>query len=254
MGFVLPRPVQRPAGPTLRVLSYNTLHAADGAEGLRSLILANQADVVLFQWTSGAAREAMDGPGFEGWTLRRVGQFTVASRFPIVSIDAVGIPPDSPPAAHAVLDTPLGLVDVYNVRPKSARDEIGAAHGLGIRERLWELDRDARTGRLGEMASFREAQIRSILEETGKAHHLVLIAGDTNLPGGSLFSHRYFGTFQDAFAQAGLGFGFTHPAKLPWMRLDRVLLGPGLQAISFRVLPRGASSHRAVLAEIVRSQ
>jgi len=253
MGFVLPRLAPPPPGPTLRVLSYNTLHAADGAERLRELILVSQPDMVLLQWTSHVAEEAMRGPGFEGWTVRRDGQFTVASRFPILSTEAIGIPADFRPAVHAIVDTPIGRVDVYSIRPKSAREEIGATHRRGLRQRIRDLVAEARTGRLAEMASFREAQIRSIVEEAGKARHLVLIAGDTNLPGGSLFSHRYFGAFQDAFAEAGLGFGFTHPAKLPWMRLDRVMLGPGLEAISFRVLPRCASSHRAVLAEIVRS-
>ncbi len=253
MGLVLPRLAPRPSGPTLRVLSYNTLHAADGAERLRALVLAHQPDVVLFQWTSHVAEEALRGPGFEGWTVRRSGQFTVASRFPVLSTEAIGDPADFPPAMHAIVDTPIGTMDVYNIRPKSAREEIGATHRRGMRQRIRDLVAEARTGRLGEMASFREAQIRSIVEETGKARHLVLIAGDTNLPGGSLFSRRYFGAFQDAFAEAGLGFGFTHPARLPWMRLDRVMLGPGLEAISFQVLPRCASSHRAVLAEIVRS-
>lgn len=253
MGFVLPRLASRPPGPICRVLSYNTLHAADGAQRLRELILAHRPDLVLFQWTSHVADEAMSGPEFDGWTVRRAGQFTIASRFPIASIEAVGSPADFPPAAHAVVDTSIGPMDVFDIRPKSAREEVGATRRRGLGQRLRDLVGEARSGRLGEMASFRESQIRSIIEEADKARHLVLIAGDTNLPGGSLFSDRYFGAFQDAFGEAGLGFGFTHPARFPWMRLDRILLGSGLEAISCRVLPQGASSHRAVLAEIVRS-
>ena len=253
MGFVLPGLAPRPPGPTLRVLSYNTLHAADGAERLRALILEARPDLVLLQWTSRVAEEAMSGPGFEGWMVRRVGQFTVASQFPILSIEAIGAPADFPPAAHAIVDTSIGRMDVYNIRPKSAREELGATRRRGMVQRLRELVQEKRSGRLGEMASFREAQTRTIIEEAGRARHLVLIAGDTNLPGGSLFAHRYFGGFQDAFEEAGLGFGFTHPARIPWLRLDRVLLGRGLEAVSFRVLPQGASSHRAVVAEIARS-
>ncbi len=253
MGFVLPHFGPRPSRPTVRVLSYNTLHAADGAESLRALILDHQPDLVLFQWTSHVAEEAMRGPEFEGWTVRRVGQFTVASRFTILSVEAVGAPADSAPAAHAIVDTPIGRMDVYNIRPKSAREELGATRRRSVAQRLRELAWEADSGRLGERVSFREKQTRSIVEEASRARHPVLIAGDTNLPGGSLFSHRYFGGFEDAFDEAGLGFGFTHPAQLPWMRLDRVLLGPGLEAASFRVLPQGASSHRAVLAEVARS-
>ena len=80
----------------------------------------------------------------------------------------------------------------------------------------------------------------------------MLIAGDSNLPNGSLVLRRHLGGFSDAFVQSGWGFGYTYPARLPWMRLDRVLLGSGLRAVSFDVLPRRTSAHRPVVAEVVR--
>jgi len=253
MGFVAPRNAPPPPGPVLRVLSYNTTHAAEGVESLRALVLETRPDLVLFQWSSHLAHEAMSGSLFEGWTVRRVDQFTVASHFPIVSLEAVGLPSGSgPPCAHAVLQSPLGTIDVYSIRPQSAREEIGATRKLGFRGRLASLLQDARSGRLEELASFREAQVRSIAEEVARARHPVLIAGDSNLPDGSLVLHRYLGGFSDAFVQSGWGFGYTYPARLPWMRLDRVLLGSGLSAVSFDVLPRRTSAHRPVVAEVVR--
>ncbi|HZX93901.1 MAG TPA: hypothetical protein VFE90_05260 [Myxococcales bacterium] len=44
--------------------------------------------------------------------------------------------------------------------------------------------------------------------------------------------------------QAGWGLGYTNPARLPWLRLDRVLLRPDLEAVSFHVLGHHASAHR----------
>jgi vancomycin resistance protein VanJ len=253
MGFVLPRPAERPAGPTLRVLSYNTTHGVDGVEGLRELLREARPDLVLFQWTSHLAEEALAGPGFEGWTVRRTAQFTVASRFPVLSLEPLGVPSGSgPPCAHALVETPLGTLDVYAIRPQSAREEIGAGRHRGLRQRLVELLEGADSGRLSGLASFREAQTRSIAEAVAQARNLVLIAGDSNVPDGSGFLRRYLGGFSDAFAEAGWGFGFTHPARLPWLRLDRVLLGPGLQALDFDVLGRRLSAHRAVVAQIAR--
>lgn len=77
-----------------------------------------------------------------------------------------------------------------------------------------------------------------------------LLMGDFNTPsyGGSFRSMTRLG--RDAFDTAGFGFGFTAPAKLPMVRPDAIFVGPGLQASSARVLPRGPSDHRAVLAEI----
>jgi endonuclease/exonuclease/phosphatase (EEP) superfamily protein YafD len=254
MGFVLPRLMRRPVGPTIRVLSYNTTHAVDGTEGLRALALETHPDMVLFQWSSHLADEALSGPGFEGWTVLRAAQFTVATRFRILSLETGGVPSGSgPPCAHAVLDSPLGTLDVYVVRPQSARNEIGATRHRGVRAHLRELIDGVRSGQLSEHASFREAQTRSIAEMVARAGHPVLIAGDTNLPEGSLLLRRYFGAFGDAFVESGWGFGFTHPAKLPWLRLDRILLGKGLSARSFEILSRRASAHRAILAEVVRS-
>jgi endonuclease/exonuclease/phosphatase (EEP) superfamily protein YafD len=253
MGFVAPGHRPPPSAPTLRVLSYNTTHAVDGVESLRALVLETRADLVLFQWSSHLAHEAMSGPGFEGWAVLRVDQFTVASRFPVVSLEASGIPSGSGhPCAHAVLQAPIGTIDVYSIRPQSAREEIGATRKLGLRGRFAKLARDARSARLAEMASLREAQIRSIAETVAKAQHPVLIAGDSNLPDGSLLLRRHLGGFSDAFVESGWGFGYTHPARLPWMRLDRVLLGAGLRAVSFEILSRRASAHRPIVADIVR--
>lgn len=253
MGFVPPRLAPPPAKPAIRVLSYNTTHAVDGVETLRALALETHPDMILFQWSSHLADEALSGPGFEGWTVRRAAQFTVATRFRILSLETGGVPSGSgPPCAHAVLDSPLGTLDVYVIRPQSARPEIGATRHRGLRARFRELIEGARSGQLSEHASFREAQTRSIAEMVARAEHPVLIAGDTNLPEGSLLLRRYFGSFGDAFAESGWGFGYTHPARLPWLRLDRILLGDGLSAGSFEILPRHASAHRAILAEIFR--
>jgi len=253
MGFAPPRLNAGSAGPAIRVLSYNTTQMLDGVENLRELVAQTNPDLVLLQWTSHLASEALSGPGFEDWQVQRAGQFLVATRFPIRSLETGGVPSAAgPPCMHVVLDTPLGTLDIYAIRPQSARFEIGAARRRGLRQRLRELIEDARSGRLAQLTAFREAQVKSIAAMVAKAQHPVVLTGDTNLPEGSLFLRRYFGMLKDAFLESSWGFGFTHPAKLPWLRLDRVLLGPGLSARSFEVLPRRASAHRPVLAEITR--
>ena len=254
MGFVPPRPWHRGTEPTIRVLSYNTSHAADGVESLRELVMQTHPDLVLFQWTSHLVEEALSGPPFAGWTVQRAGQFTVATRFPVLSLETCDVvEPWGPPCAHAVLQTPIGTLDVYTVRPQSARFEIGAARHMGIRNRVRGLIRDLASGHLAEITAHRETQYVAIAKLLAHAQHPVLITGDTNLPQNSQFLPRYFGGYRDAFVESSWGFGFTHPSRLPWLRLDRVLLGPGLGASSFKVLSRRSSAHLPVLAEIGRS-
>jgi endonuclease/exonuclease/phosphatase family metal-dependent hydrolase len=77
-----------------------------------------------------------------------------------------------------------------------------------------------------------------------------VIVGDTNLPPLSGIGRRRFGAFRDAFEAVGFGFGYTFPAKLPWMRIDRVLAGPGVRFLSARVGARGASDHRSLRVDL----
>jgi endonuclease/exonuclease/phosphatase family metal-dependent hydrolase len=77
-----------------------------------------------------------------------------------------------------------------------------------------------------------------------------VIAGDTNLPPGSAIARRRFAGLHDAFADVGNGFGFTFPAKRPWMRIDRFLAASGVRFLAIRTEPLGPSDHRAVEAEI----
>lgn len=252
-GFVLPGLPVRAQGPTLRVLSYNTGHGVDGPEALRALVQRTRADLVLFQWTSQVVTDALTGPGFEGWTSRRMGQYTVASRFPVGELEGLG-PADGYgyPAARGVVATPWGPVEVINLRPKSARTELAAKRHLGLRGRVHTFLDDLTAGRVSGELAHREADLHVIAEAIAHARHPLLVAGDTNLPQGSLLFERTFAGLTDAFVESSWGFGWTHPAKLPWLRLDRVLLGSGLRAVSFDVLPRLTAGHRAVLAEIAR--
>ena len=77
-----------------------------------------------------------------------------------------------------------------------------------------------------------------------------MIAGDTNLPTWSVLARRELSGFADAFEEAGSGFGYTFPAKRPWMRIDRVFGGPGIRFVGARVGDRGASDHRPLFVEL----
>ena len=107
----------------------------------------------------------------------------------------------------------------------SARELVAgrrqSAGGLGgFRSRLRNL------GLLGQSIDLvakntrlRERQVESLTDAVRRATHPVLIAGDTNLPTLSWLYHHTLGALgvRDAFDEAGSGFGYTFPAKVPWM-------------------------------------
>ena len=83
-----------------------------------------------------------------------------------------------------------------------------------------------------------------------------VVVGDTNLPPWSSVGRRHFEGLTDAFDEVGFGFGYTFPAKKPWMRIDRALGSEGIRFLDVRVGPLGASDHRPLFVdfEIVRER
>ena len=81
----------------------------------------------------------------------------------------------------------------------------------------------------------------------------VVLAGDFNLPGLSGVFNSNLGAFQDGFTTSGSGFGYTFPAQMPWMRLDRVLATREFRFVAFEVGCDGLSDHRCVTATLARA-
>jgi vancomycin resistance protein VanJ len=78
----------------------------------------------------------------------------------------------------------------------------------------------------------------------------VILAGDFNLPALSHIVRDNLGDLDDAFANAGRGFGYTYPTKLPFLRIDRIFTGHGLRAVEVEVGNARASDHLCVGAVI----
>ena len=62
-------------------------------------------------------------------------------------------------------------------------------------------------------------------------------------------ARKSFEGLKDSFAEAGFGFGYTFPAKRPWMRIDRAF-GRGVRFTGSRVGPLGASDHRPIFVDL----
>ena len=151
-----------------------------------------------------------------------------------------------------LLETPLGLVNVYNVHTTSPRDSIDELRGNGLREeiRTGRLFSGTKSGLIEFNAYRRMRQIGAAASAARASPYPVIIAGDTNLPGLSRFLAEQLNGFQDAFDAVGRGFGYTFPDRHPWMRIDRILINRQLQALDFRVGNTNASDHLCVFAII----
>jgi vancomycin resistance protein VanJ len=234
----------RGGAPALQVMSYNIWFGRRGAPAIFRELDAARPDVVAVQAFSPEL-----GPAFRahlpGWYFDEDGDFFLASRFPIR--DSLRPPPlgdsDGTPAAFRryTLETPLGPLDLFNSHPYSVRDGID-----GLRERDAQLSQ-----RLSDNVTIRRLQVAALAAEARRSSRPVIVVGDFNLPGLSQILGEHLGTYRDGFASAGMGFGYTFPTnQMPWLRLDRILVGDGLRVRGFSVGGGGGSDHRPVVAEI----
>jgi endonuclease/exonuclease/phosphatase (EEP) superfamily protein YafD len=223
----------RPAEQPIHLASYNVFFGKAGRSALTDEIAAMPADVLVIQ----AAYESLSERLRERLpdrTIRQDNELLLVSKFPVRSVEVPPMLPDGTPPMFVkyVIDTPGGALRVFNVHPYSPRHAL-----FGDRE----------TG--GNMAQ-REGQIAAAVAAAQNDVPPFVIAGDTNLPALSAIGRRHLSGLTDAFADVGLGFGYTFPAKRPWMRIDRVLGSDDVHFADVRVAPRGASDHRAIFVDL----
>lgn len=254
------RATPTPGAPRLRVFSYNVDSGRRGLPIIVGQMRASDADVLLLQEAAGIDPAEVEA-GLPGFHAAATGQFVVASRFPIVEtwappkLAVAGVP-RSPRFMRYLIETPGGPVRVYSVHPISPREGLDELRGEGLRGELRQgrlfSSRVPRAERLVKAnVVLRSAQLEAIAEDVARATVPVVVAGDTNLPGLSWLLGRWLGNFVDGFDAVGSGFGYTFPApKHPWMRIDRIRVGPGLRFLSFAVDRTSGSDHQAVIADI----
>jgi len=259
MGFVLPLPRTTPEGaPTLRLMSFNVNSAYAGKERLMAQIAAISPDILLVQempWPE-ELLEAVRAhyPHAEAST-----QFIIGSRYPILErTEPAKLPHEgrqrSPRFIRYVVQSPLGKLALYSVHPISPRGTLGVYGLRGVlhRVRTGEILTGDPEADVGRNASLRELQVSVAAGMAKLEKYPVVLAGDMNLPGLSSTLRKHLDEYADGFTDASWGFGYTFPQKYPFLRLDRVLTGPGLRFTEFQVGCPDLSDHFCVVASIQR--
>lgn len=237
-----------PAGEGgIRLVSWNVWFGAGDPETLRAALVEANPDLILFQAAAHRVDVVLRDPPFAAFTYLHEDQYVLASRWPARVVRG-----DPPPGdgwrswARFAVDSPLGTLDLFAVHPHSPRSLLrgGVRHVLrGERPEMEWLERD----------------LREVDEAARHGGDLRILAGDFNAPDLAGVLRGLFAGNADAFAEAGNGYGYTFPTDgkrgrlIPWMRLDRVLTGPGLRATRAEVIGRSGSDHAAVLVEFERT-
>ena len=256
-GFRVAWPTPPTAGAVrLRIVSCNINAGALSVKRIMKPLLARSPDIIVLQEVNADSYAALRKL-VPGYTVRELGQFWLASRFPVTSTygpraEINGLP--SMPFVQYRLDTPAGPVTLFNVHPLSPRDGLQSVRGDGLRHQFLrgELFNTRAREVVAQNTSFRLAELRAYAQSAHQESGPVIIAGDTNLPELSWAFARWLGDFSDGFAQAGSGFGYSYPSpRDPWMRIDRIMAdGRYVRFRSFEVINQYISDHYAVTSEL----
>jgi endonuclease/exonuclease/phosphatase family metal-dependent hydrolase len=96
----------------------------------------------------------------------------------------------------------------------------------------------------------RIAQIAAVREVIGTAQEAVVLVGDLNARPGTPEIDAITEDLVDAWAEAGVGNGYTYPAEDPNARLDYVLHSNDVMACTAAVLCTDGSDHLPVTADL----
>ncbi len=260
MGFSVPWPMfpSRDA-PKFRLLSFNVDSGREGFDKVVGQVLKFHPDVAVFQEVLANSSTLVALLRTHYPVVEASNQFVIASRFPIAETQTPPRIPfygrsHSPRYLRHVLRTPLGRIVLYVVHPLSPRGGFYALRGHGLRREILSgrFFAAANAEALRESSGLREQQVRAFAADADRETEPVVIAGDTNLPTVSPLVRRYLGRYQDGFSMAGFGFGYTFPARHPWMRIDRIFATRELRFSGFSVGCPGASDHLCVVADLER--
>ena len=79
----------------------------------------------------------------------------------------------------------------------------------------------------------------------------ILIGGDFNMPSDDSTMSALKANYQFGFEQAGWGYGYTRPTRLPWIRIDHILASQDWSVRSCQVGPDFGSDHLPSWCEAV---
>lgn len=243
------------AEDSLLVLTCNIQNGDSDLPTLLAEIDALRPDVIALQETKrgGAALSAH----FTDWQTVHVGEFWVASRYPVRLIDQCD--------AEATRRTTAILCEIASPRETWLLCDVHlstARHGLtGLR---WH---SLLSGAGVDDLKWRQWERRLESEETLRfvsrySDRPLIVAGDFNTPTNSSLFGDVWNGWRSAFDVEGWGYGFTSPCNTrrlwpentPWLRIDHILCDAGWRIHQAGIGTSAGSDHRLLWSRVSHSR
>ncbi len=244
----LPRSAGNGRRPEIRVLTANLLKKNNNLANMRRRLTGHAVDVAVFQEVNASALAGLFHPLREEyphqyWMAHPGSQMGlgVMSRYPFV-------------LEHR---RSLGVGGPFYLR---LRVQVRAQSLLLYNVHLISPLFGSPPVRLNRALHVRNYQVQCLLADAQTQAGPMLLLGDWNTTEGSDIYRQVSALFQDGWATAGLGPGWTWPHNLepyfplkarPVMRLDHSFCSPDLEVLAAQVLPvPGGSDHSPLLLSV----
>ncbi len=175
------------------------------------------------------------------------------SQFPFVRQDGIDFSNAENGCLWAELQTPKGIIRVYNLHLQSnkmTQTAIRITTEGDFREK--ETWKDVRfvLASYKRGAQIRSEQVAMIKTHIAKSSVPVIVCGDLNDTPFSYVYHQISEKLNDSFSEAGSGLGSTFAGKLPALRIDYILAEKRYKITYHKVLKSELSDHFPVLVKL----
>lgn len=229
----------RPAAG-IRILTCNMHWRKVDPAALDALILQIQPDLVALQ----EYRESSPSTVLAGnaWFIESIPGLYLASRHPIRRAEQIGDNSTGPHGSAALyeLDTPSGSLTLFSLHLATPRDSLG---------KIANEDPLAQQG-IETNSQVRKDQSDFIASKANRVSAPLLVVGDFNTPPESVLFRTIWNGYEDAFSEAGFGWGYTFANRWTRVRIDHILIGGSGHATRCWVGPDIGSPHRPVIADV----
>ena len=232
--------------PFVRVLTCNIHRQHLNAAEFKSILDDLRPDVVALQdWSSAHEPELF---GDSAWNCRRDGEIFIATRYPILKAETIALDEQPKPewkiregnAVYYSVQTPLGPINLINLHLSSPHEGIQAV-------RDWENNAPLQLAFNSKTRGMESASVKRFADAlTGP----LVIVGDFNTPSESEVYWTHWNGLVDAFDAKGFGFGITHVSTSSSVRLDHILVGPGVDVRQCWLGDTTGSPHKPLVADL----
>ncbi len=167
----------------------------------------------------------------------------IFSKYPIVKSGSVSFPNTPNNAIFVDVVKNKDTLRVYNVHLQSLRIDTKI-------ENLKNEDSQRLFNRIGESFKTQQYQTELFLKHKADCHYKMIICGDFNNTAFSYVYRHIKGNLNDAFEEAGNGFGRTYNFKFFPVRIDYIFSDPSFSINGFKTYDVPYSDHYPIMATL----